>query len=286
MKTPVALLAISLTVLGAAQVSAVTQSPFPKPRPGTPPLIAQAVPVFGPPADMPRPKPRPTTRSTSAQPQVVVASAAGLAQSPFPKPRPAQRATPVAQPPSAAPTTVPTVSGKARKICGRNDIRGIEVSSIKGSLSGCGVSNPVQVMQVSGVTLSTPATMDCTTAKALETWIEKGVQPTVGRLGGGVASLRVAAGYSCRTRNSQPGAKISEHGKGRAIDISGITLNNGKTITVLDGWGKGADGKILTKLHQSACGPFKTVLGPDADKYHQDHFHFDTARATRTPYCR
>jgi hypothetical protein len=27
-------------------------------------------------------------------------------------------------------------------------------------------------------------------------------------------------------------------------------------------------------------------LGPDADRYHQDHFHLDTASHRSGPYCR
>ncbi|GGE59357.1 hypothetical protein GCM10011517_28810 [Actibacterium pelagium] len=128
--------------------------------------------------------------------------------------------------------------------------------------------------------------MDCDTAKALDRWVEKGAKPTVGRLGGGLGQINVIAGYSCRTRNNQAGAKISEHGKGRAIDISGITLANGKTISVLDGWKKRSDRKLLERLHKTACGPFGTVLGPKSDRYHKDHFHFDTARHRGGAYCK
>ena len=33
-------------------------------------------------------------------------------------------------------------------------------------------------------------------------------------------------------------------------------------------------------------GGFGTVLGPESDQFHQDHFHFDTARHRGGPYCR
>ncbi len=112
------------------------------------------------------------------------------------------------------------------------------------------------------------------------------MRPAVKRRGGGVVSIRVAAHYACRTRNSQPGAKISEHGRGRAIDIAAFTLRNGSTISVLDGWGKRRDGKVLRRMHKAACGPFGTVLGPDANRFHRDHFHFDTARYRSGSYCK
>ncbi|MCW8843102.1 MAG: extensin family protein, partial [Rhodobacteraceae bacterium] len=118
------------------------------------------------------------------------------------------------------------------------------------------------------------------------TWVKGGMARSVGRYGGGVAKVKVAAGYSCRTRNHKKGAKISEHGKGNAIDFSGFYLANGDEISVLNDWGKGRKGRILKDMHRSACGPFGTVLGPESDRYHKDHFHFDIARYRGGPYCR
>lgn len=184
------------------------------------------------------------------------------------------------------PTPAQPSSGKVGKICGNRAIRGQNLSPITGKLTGCSIPNPVRVYEVDGVKLSTPATMDCTTAEALNTWVKNGVRPAIGRLGGGVSSMRVVASYSCRTRNSKPGAKLSEHGKGHAVDIAAFTLDNGSTITVINGWKQRAEGKILKAMHASACGPFGTVLGPNADKYHRDHFHLDTARYRSGSYCR
>lgn len=186
------------------------------------------------------------------------------------------------------PAPAPTKIKKTRKgsICGSRTIRGQKLSPIAGRLKGCGISDPVQVTSIDGVALSQAATMDCTTANALEAWVKKGVKPNVGKLGGGVASLKVVAHYSCRTRNSQKGAKISEHGKGHAIDIAAINLKNGSSLTVLKGWRNPAQGKVLKAIHASACGPFGTVLGPRSDKFHQDHFHLDTARYRSGAYCR
>jgi hypothetical protein len=39
-------------------------------------------------------------------------------------------------------------------------------------------------------------------------------------------------------------------------------------------------------MHKAACGPFGTVLGPNSNRFHQDHFHFDTARYRSGSYCR
>lgn len=171
-------------------------------------------------------------------------------------------------------------------VCGDLALQGEVVGRVAGRVNGCGIEQAVRLKSVSGVRLSTPATVDCVTAKALKTWVERGMRPAVGNRGGGVDSMRVFASYACRTRNSQKGTRISEHGKGRAIDIGSFSLRNGTQISVLHDWGRGRDGRILREMHSKACGPFGTVLGPEADRFHRDHFHFDTARYRSGSYCR
>ncbi len=212
-----------------------------------------------------------------------------LPEAPFPP-------SPTGLPAAAEPATAPhpsgprlaavAASGRAGPICGKRRIRGERLAPIPGRLQGCGISAPVRVFSVSGVALSPPAIMDCPTARALERWVRRGVRRTIGSLGGGIDGLRVIAGYSCRTRNNLPGARISEHGRGRAIDIAGFTLRNGEVLDVLTGWNDRRRGRLLKRLHRTACGPFGTVLGPDADRYHRNHLHLDTARHRGGSYCR
>lgn len=171
-------------------------------------------------------------------------------------------------------------------ICGDPSIRGETIAPITSATPGCGVANAVAVYEVEGVALSTPARINCGTASAFKTWVRQGAIPAVGKRGGGIESFKVAASYACRTRNHQAGARISEHGKGNAIDISEIRLKDGSKITLLDGWRDPKDGKVLRQMHRKACGPFGTVLGPESDRWHQDHFHFDIAQHRGGAYCR
>ncbi|WP_299343493.1 extensin family protein [uncultured Maritalea sp.] len=54
---------------------------------------------------------------------------------------------------------------------------------------------------------------------------------------------------------------------------------NGKQVSVAKGWkGRRSERLFLRDINDGACGHFTTVLGPRADKFHQDHFHFDLAR--------
>lgn len=187
--------------------------------------------------------------------------------------------------PKRVASTAPVALSGVGRICGDARIIGERIAPIKAELPGCGVASPVRVASIDGVVLGQASIMDCTTARALTNWVAKGLKPAFSRRGGGVKSLSVASHYSCRTRNSQPGAKISEHGKGRAIDISAINLHDGRKITVLAGWPSRSDGQLLKRVHRAACGPFGTVLGPEANRFHKDHFHFDTARYRSGPYC-
>ena len=222
-------------------------------------------------ADAPDSSQRPAPRATAPEPG---------ASSPRPDARPASILRRAANAFSGkrddAPSSVPG------SICGSAGIIGKPIAPIPGRIRGCGVEQPVSVGQVAGVTLSRPATMDCPTARALEAWVADSVRPALGN----VTRLEVAAHYSCRTRNNVAGAKISQHGKGQAIDISGFGLSDGSVVTVLNGWDDRRTGAALRRIHQGACGPFGTVLGPAADRHHRDHLHLDTARYRSGSYCR
>ncbi|MGI1662595.1 extensin family protein [Palleronia sp. KMU-117] len=171
-----------------------------------------------------------------------------------------------------------------RGLCGVPGLEGERIPDVEGP-GVCGIEDPVMVTRVAGVDLSTPTRMTCETASALDVFVRTGAKPVLSSKGGGLERLQVAAGYACRTRNSRPGARVSEHAKGRAIDISAFVLRDGSTLTVEDDW-RSANAQTMKRLHGAACGPFGTVLGPESDPFHQDHFHFDVARQRSGPYCR
>ena len=170
-------------------------------------------------------------------------------------------------------------------LCGVPGIEGTVIGTVEGP-GACGITDAVSVTSVGGVTLSQASSMNCKTARALHGWTTKEAVPIIGKTGGGVQSFKVAAHYACRNRNNQSGGRLSEHAKGNAIDISAFRLADGSEISVLNDWRGGKRSKILRNLHKSACGPFGTVLGPDSDRFHQTHFHFDTADYRGGPFCR
>lgn len=163
------------------------------------------------------------------------------------------------------------------QICGSFYIRGEEIPAIRTRTRGCGIANPVRVTEIHGVRLEPAATMSCKTARALRKWVYWTAKPKL-RARGGLEALNVYDSYSCRPRNNVPGAKLSVHGKGQAIDIGAFRLKDGSTLSVIDDWRDRRDGKILRALHDGACGPFQTVLGPAYNAAHRNHFHFDLER--------
>ncbi len=169
-------------------------------------------------------------------------------------------------------------ASKAGSVCGVNAIKGEKIAPIRSKVKGCGLPDGVRVTSVSGVHLSQAITVDCPTATALNRWVAEVVQPA---FGGDLVELKIAAHYMCRTRNNKKGAKISEHGRGKAVDVAAFVLASGKAFTVAANYNK-----TLRRVHKAACGIFSTTLGPGSDGYHQDHIHLDTAGYRSGPYCR
>lgn len=292
-----ALLCCLMAGMGGAQE--LVESPRPLARPGPPVPVAVPEATFTP-VPLLRPRPRPwaavpeMTAALPPQPAALAATVPVLR--PLRRPEGLVRGVEVA---AAAPAPVarPERRGglfgglfqrREREakpapadgfVCGDRDIRGEELARITSNVQGCGLEEPVRVTMVDGIRLTTPATIDCATARALKSWVQEGVRPAFGRQE--VVGLRVAASYICRPRNNVRGAKISEHGRGKAIDISGFIFSDGSELSVAGGYNR-----QMRSAYRSACGIFGTTLGPGSDGYHEDHLHFDTAAHRNGPYCR
>ncbi len=132
--------------------------------------------------------------------------------------------------------------------------------------------------------LNQEGTLTCPMVAAVDHWLEKVVQPAaMARFGQTVVELRIMGTYSCRRMNNgSSSARMSEHAFANAIDVGGFRLADGSVITVLRGWRGGEQEQaFLREVHAGACRNFATVLGPGADAFHYDHFHFDLARHGR-----
>lgn len=169
-------------------------------------------------------------------------------------------------------------------VCDDGRILGEEIGDVDGS-GACGIEDAVRVHAVGGILLKPTARLNCRTAAALKNWTATAEEITEEVAGEKLTELRVAASYACRRRNNSSSGRLSEHARGNAIDISGVTLEGGETIRVSGNWRGTGRAELMRALHEAGCGPFGVVLGPAADRYHQTHFHFDISNMDRK-YCR
>jgi hypothetical protein len=128
--------------------------------------------------------------------------------------------------------------------------------------------------------VSPAATLACPIVSALDRWVTDAVQPAAQRwFGSPVVEIKQISAYSCRGMNGQPGAQISEHAFGNALDIAAFTFASGRTVTVRDGWrGMPEEQGFLRDVEAAACEQFTTVLAPGSNSFHYDHIHVDLMR--------
>lgn len=112
----------------------------------------------------------------------------------------------------------------------------------------------------------------CAMAESLAAWVRDAAVPDVKKSGAQLRSVDTYDDYECRSRNRRAGAKLSEHGKGNAVDVRAFTLGDGRVIRLTD---ITVDKQLRDELRDAACRRFTTVLGPGADPYHADHVHLD-----------
>jgi hypothetical protein len=141
---------------------------------------------------------------------------------------------------------------------------------------GCGFTNAVRV-EAMNAAVGEAFTLSCRSAVALALWEHHFVQPAARtRFGERVARLEHAGTYSCRNIYGRKDAPLSRHATADAIDVVGFTLEKGRRIRVERDWASGdADGLFLREVRDGACRVFDSVLGPEYNAAHRDHFHLD-----------
>ncbi|MEM8813302.1 MAG: extensin family protein [Pseudomonadota bacterium] len=143
----------------------------------------------------------------------------------------------------------------------------------------CGIARPIRVTEVlPGIALGADTRMRCATALALAEWVKEFVLPA-GRAFKeqvSLSGLLYGSTYICRTRNNVPGGRLSEHGFGNAVDVSGFRFDDGTRVMIKPRDGDGSlEAAFQRSVRASACLKFTTVLGPGSDGSHTDHIHLD-----------
>ena len=200
------------------------------------------------------------------------ALAAPPTTAPLPDPRPRAAAPPAVEP---APQPVPASTCLAR--LSLSGLRFSPEAAPEGP-EACRVVDPVRLEALSGdgVTIAFPdrPLVACGFAEVVASFTREALAPlAVGHLQTRVTAVGTGPGYACRGRNQVPGARVSAHGRGLAIDIAWIALE-GRRETVASP-SDAAAARYLDTLRRAACGWFATVLGPGSDAAHADHLHLD-----------
>jgi hypothetical protein len=253
----------------------------------------------------------------------------------------------------------------------------------------CGAPAAVQLVSLGKspeVTFAPPPVLTCDMVAALGKWLSE-IQPGARRhLGSPLIRVEVMSSYSCRNAYGLRNARLSEHGRANALDISSFMTSVGYETAVLDHWGptqravaraepakapsvvrlppppppvagtrtdvaraanplpttvatapaplpppglasglrslsgtplaspngtafappsqlggpqpprgrrslieadapSDAKARFLREIHVSACRIFGTVLGPEANRAHENHFHVDMAERKTGAFC-
>ena len=159
-------------------------------------------------------------------------------------------------------------------------------------------------VQMSGLPLApTMPQTTCRVAASLYLWVEQDLRPDARAiLGSDIRRIEHLGSYSCRRMYGASTGSWSEHATGNAVDISAFVLEDGRRISLVADWGaveaaaseaaSSADSetenraRFLRAARDSACQLFGTVLSPDYNAAHADHFHLDQGRPALTGFCR
>lgn len=141
---------------------------------------------------------------------------------------------------------------------------------------GCEAIDSVKLLDI-GVPTTNLGAMTCPLARTFVGWVQYAVRPAARQFfRQEVVKIESFGTYSCRNIYGRSTGKLSEHARSNAVDISAFVLADGRRITVLAGWNGAADEQgFLRALHRSGCRRFGTALGPQYNRAHHDHFHFD-----------
>lgn len=159
----------------------------------------------------------------------------------------------------------------------------------QGRGASCHMIDTVKLLDF-GTPASNLGAMTCPLASNFALWARHAAKPAAKLyLGSELDRIETFGTYNCRNVNGGRSGRLSQHAFANAVDISAFVLKDGRRVSVLAGWnGTKAERAFLRRLHGSACKRFGTVLGPDYNGAHANHFHFDMAQSMKdgSSYCR
>lgn len=144
----------------------------------------------------------------------------------------------------------------------------------------CPLSNVVRV-QRTGVDFNASFTLTC---PLLVRWLmfeQQQLQPLARQhLDSDVVSIEHYGTFACRNVYNREQGRRSQHATASAFDVASFRFANGADANVLMHWDNEefpAASAFLRDVHSNACRYFGSVLGPDYNAPHANHFHLDTS---------
>lgn len=155
---------------------------------------------------------------------------------------------------------------------------------------GCSTVGTVQLSalrsDVSRMSVSNMGPVQCGVGAAFAAWARFGVDRAAQQiLGSPLQRIETMGSYACR--NVAGSQRRSAHATAGAIDVAAFVLEDGRRISIVEDWhaGTAAEKEFLRTVQRSACRRFDTVLGPEYNAAHRDHFHLEGVMDDSS-YCR
>jgi len=141
----------------------------------------------------------------------------------------------------------------------------------------CATENTIRLREG----LSPPApVITCPVALGYAFWMRHAVQPAArAELGEPIVRVEHYGTYACRNVYGRESGRRSEHAFANAIDVAAFRTASGERISVARHFRRNdARGRFLRRVRDDACPWFRSVLSPDYNAAHRDHFHLDRGR--------
>ncbi|WP_029014709.1 extensin family protein [Niveispirillum irakense] len=153
-----------------------------------------------------------------------------------------------------------------------------------GPAEGCGLTGAATLRR-SDLRYNATVTASCPLLAGLVLYERHVLIPAARRhFNADIANVRHYGTYACRAVRTTrgEGGRRSQHATANAIDIAAVTLADGTTSSLISDWDRMDDQSRPTAAalfwrdaHKGGCQIFRSVLGPDYNDLHRDHFHLD-----------
>ena len=121
------------------------------------------------------------------------------------------------------------------------------------------------------IAVEPPAVLTCAMAESLAGWLRDEAAPASPSSAARWLAIENYDSYECRTRNRIPGAKLSEHAHGDALDVRALHLADGRRLELTD---VKVDQALRQGLRDAPAAASPPCSGR-ARRYHNGHIHLD-----------